>query len=214
MNNPVIDIEGVEKWYNEKNEFHRLDGPAIELPNIYSNWYQNGKLHRVDGPAVEWFGSYKAWYQNGKKHRIDGPAVEWSTGNKEWYVNDKLHRLDGPAFEYLGFKSWYINGEQYTEKMFNKLVDFPELEIPYIVNNKNIYLIKFKDNIGIRFCNFAEVYIDGNFIKLSEYVSNLLLQFIKYLEHCNHVAPLLDWIQENSSYFPYEFIENLFKFND
>lgn len=53
--------------------------------------YYNHKndLHRLDGPAVEWAGGSKIWYVNGKYHRLDGPAIEHADGGKYWYVNGK-----------------------------------------------------------------------------------------------------------------------------
>ena len=41
-------------WYNDRGQFHRVDGPAIEYANGTKSWYLNGKLHREDGPAIEW----------------------------------------------------------------------------------------------------------------------------------------------------------------
>ena len=97
----TVDQDKTIRWYNEMNQFHRLDGPAI--------------IEHADG--------YKAWYVDGKLHRLDGPAREWADGDKKWYINGKLHRLDGPAAEYSdGSKSWYVEGEYMTEKEFNKYI--------------------------------------------------------------------------------------------
>jgi hypothetical protein len=43
-------------------------------------------------------------------------------GDKVWKLpNGNLHREDGPAIEFLsGFKIWWINGKQYTEKEYKK----------------------------------------------------------------------------------------------
>jgi hypothetical protein len=88
------------RWYNDKDEYHRLDGPAIE--------YANG---------------YKEWCVEGKLHRLDGPAVECPDGTKAWWVKGKLHRLDGPAIEYAdGSKVWYVDGKKMTEKEFNEYI--------------------------------------------------------------------------------------------
>ena len=54
--------------FDEKNYFHREDGPAIEFSNGQKEWYVHGKVHRVDGPAVEYAGGDKAWYLNGKEY--------------------------------------------------------------------------------------------------------------------------------------------------
>jgi hypothetical protein len=54
-------------------------------------WYNDkDQLHRLDGPAVEYAGGYKAWHVEGKLHRLDGPAVEYADGSKEWWVKGKL----------------------------------------------------------------------------------------------------------------------------
>jgi len=94
----TVDEHKTIRWYNDKDEYHRLDGPAIE-----------------------WANGTKEWYVDGKLHRLDGPAIEWSDGSKEWWVDGKQHRLDGPAIEYAdGFKAWYVDGKQMSEKEFNE----------------------------------------------------------------------------------------------
>ena len=89
MNNPVIDTNGNKYWYNDKKQYHRLDGPAIKYANGNKYWYQNDKRHRLDGPAIELANGTKKWYQNGKYHRLDGPAVEYADGTKYWFVNSE-----------------------------------------------------------------------------------------------------------------------------
>ena len=54
------------RWYNDKDEYHRLDGPAVEGANGYKSWYVDGKLHRLDGPAIEWSDGSKSWYVDGE----------------------------------------------------------------------------------------------------------------------------------------------------
>lgn len=96
----TVDNDKNRYWYNDKDQYHRLDGPAIE--------YANG---------------YKAWYVEDKIHRLDGPAIEDADGTKAWYVEDKLHRLDGPAVEYAdGTKSWYVKGKLMSEEEFNAYI--------------------------------------------------------------------------------------------
>jgi hypothetical protein len=96
--NPRINPDGTKRWFNEKNE-----------------------LDRLDGPAVEWVDGSKVWCANGKRHRLDGPAVETSRGGKAWYFNGELHRLDGPAIVRLnGDQEWHIDGKQMTLKEFNQ----------------------------------------------------------------------------------------------
>ena len=96
----TVDVYKTTRWYNDKEQLHRLDGPAIEC---------------ADG--------HKVWYVEGKRHRLDGPAVEYADGHKVWYVEDKLHRLDGPAVECKdGRKEWYVEGELMSEKKFNAYI--------------------------------------------------------------------------------------------
>jgi hypothetical protein len=119
----TVDKNKIIRWYNDKDEYHHLDGPAFERADGHKEWCVNGKLHRLDGPAVERADGYKAWWVNGKRHRLDGPAVEWANGHKEWWVNGKLHRLDGPAVECAdGSKSWWVDDKQMTEKEFNEYI--------------------------------------------------------------------------------------------
>jgi hypothetical protein len=65
--NPVIDIDGTKRWYNDNNELHREDGPAAELKSGTKYWCINGKFHRTDGPAFEKSNGEKGWYLNGTK---------------------------------------------------------------------------------------------------------------------------------------------------
>jgi len=78
-----IDEEGNICYYNEKGEFHRLDGPAIELAT-----------------------GTKAWYVNGKQHRLDGPAVEYVSGCKEWVVDGDFLADSRDGFTDEDFEQW------------------------------------------------------------------------------------------------------------
>lgn len=116
----TVDSYKTIRWYNEKNQLHRLDGPAIEWANGSKAWFVEGKCHRLDGPAVEHADGSKSWCVEGKLHRLDGPAIEYATGTKDWYVEGKRHRLDGPAREWAsGYKDWYVEDKRMTEKEFN-----------------------------------------------------------------------------------------------
>jgi len=116
----TLDFEGTKRWYNEKNEFHRLDGPAVDYPTGRNEWWVNGKLHRLDGPAIECSNGDKWWYQNGKLHRLDGPVVEWPDGTKEWWVEGcryteeefkaKIEAMNRPC---IG-KKIVVEGVEYT----------------------------------------------------------------------------------------------------
>jgi|LakMenEpi03Aug12_release.lakeMendotaPanAssembly.Ray.scaffolds.fasta_scaffold217119_2 hypothetical protein len=119
----TVDCNKNIHWYNDKDEYHRLDGPAFERADGYKEWYVDGKRHRLDGPAIEKADGDKSWWVDGKRHRLDGPAFEWANGNKSWYVNGERHRLDGPAIEYAnGNKSWYVEGKNMTEEEFNEYI--------------------------------------------------------------------------------------------
>lgn len=85
----IVDKDKNIRWYNDKDQFHRLDGPAIEYADGGKEWYVEGKPHRLDGPAVEYADGSKEWLVEGKLHRLDGPAIEWAGGRKAWYVVDK-----------------------------------------------------------------------------------------------------------------------------
>jgi hypothetical protein len=100
----------------------------VRVYNDRTEWLQNGKRHRTVGPAIEWTNGDKYWLQNGQYHRTDGPAVEWADGSKFWLQNGQYHRTDGPAIEWAdgyagyakGFKEYWLEGKQYTEKKFLK----------------------------------------------------------------------------------------------
>jgi hypothetical protein len=85
----TVDENKTIRWYNDKNQLHRLDGPAYERADGAKEWYVDGKLHRLDGPAIERADGYKSWWVDRKRHRLDGPAIEYASGYKEWYVVDK-----------------------------------------------------------------------------------------------------------------------------
>ena len=85
------------KWYNSKNELHRLDGPAIEWVDGSKEWWYNGNLHRLEGPAAEYKNGQKEWYIGGIKYTeeeflaktqkhtivIDGKEIELSQESYE-----------------------------------------------------------------------------------------------------------------------------------
>ena len=83
-------------------------------------WYNDKvQLHRLDGPAVEWADGSKEWWVEDKRHCLDGPAFEDAHGCKAWWVDGKRHRLDGPAFERAsGYKEWWVEGKYMTEEKF------------------------------------------------------------------------------------------------
>jgi hypothetical protein len=120
---PAIErSNGAKEWFFEGKR-HRKDMPAVEFIDGSKKWYFHGNLHRTDGPAVERCDGYKEWRFNGKLHRKDGPAVEHSNGAKEWFINGKLHREDGPASNHTICYGWWLNGIQYTEQKYWKVMN-------------------------------------------------------------------------------------------
>jgi hypothetical protein len=119
----TVDKNKIIRWYNDKEELHRLDGPAVEWADGDKSWYVDGKLHRLDGPAFERADGSKSWWVDDKLHHLDGPAIEYTDGHKSWYVDGKRHRLDGPAIEGAdGCKSWWVDDKKMTEKEFNEYI--------------------------------------------------------------------------------------------
>jgi hypothetical protein len=107
----VVDDDGSKRWYNGKDQLHRINGPARELVNGTKEWYLNGKLHRDNGPSVEGAAGHKEWRLHGQLHRVNGPAVEYTDGTKVWWLHNQRHREDGPAIEWAdGTKEWWLNG--------------------------------------------------------------------------------------------------------
>ncbi len=71
--------DGVKRWFNEKGELHREDGPAIVWPDGTKMWFKNGQRHREDGPAVEYPSGNCGWYLNGEKVEASGKALKKAT---------------------------------------------------------------------------------------------------------------------------------------
>jgi len=94
-----VDEYGNKRYFNDKGNHHRLDGPAIEDLNGIKFWYINENCHR----------------------NID-PSDEYSDGTKQWFFKGQSHRIGG-SFSSTQ-KYWYIHGKEYTkEKYFNKVWD-------------------------------------------------------------------------------------------
>ena len=82
--------DGSKRYYNEKGEYHRENGPAVEYADGSKLWYINDKLHREDGPAEELYNDEMGWFINDQRHREDGPAVKWVNGGEQFYLYDKV----------------------------------------------------------------------------------------------------------------------------
>lgn len=39
----TVDDEGSTRWYNEKDQLHRENGPAVEWVDGHKEWWVNGK---------------------------------------------------------------------------------------------------------------------------------------------------------------------------
>jgi hypothetical protein len=60
MSNPTIDEDGHKRWFNDKGERHRLDGPAIEWVDGYKFWYNNGEyIYRLDSDGRAYKGDMR-----------------------------------------------------------------------------------------------------------------------------------------------------------
>ena len=86
-------VTGTRRYYNSKDQLHRVDGPAIVRVDGATAWYQNGLRHRIDGPAVIWPDGGSEWWVNGVRHRENGPACVWSDGGSEWWINGKKYTV-------------------------------------------------------------------------------------------------------------------------
>jgi hypothetical protein len=115
-------------------------------------YYLNDQLHRRDGPAsIDYLSNntivYYVWYLLGECHRDENDTMHidhvedtlqccknsnssiWSTrGYKAWYDHDRRSRLNGPscmrcAPRACGYsKSWCINGIEYKEEDYHRLI--------------------------------------------------------------------------------------------
>lgn len=82
-------------YLNEREEFHREDGPAI-IQSHAEFYYQHGKPHRDnDLPAYE--KKYKFWWRQGVRHRVCGPTVSLLPS---WFAaeSDKRWQLWGAKY--------------------------------------------------------------------------------------------------------------------
>jgi hypothetical protein len=73
-------------------------------------------------PVINKYGD-KLWLTDSVQlHRIDGPAIEFENGDKSYLVNGQLHRTDGPALEWGDKLEWWIDGIQYLEEDFSRIL--------------------------------------------------------------------------------------------
>lgn len=80
----TVDNLGNIRWYNEKDQYHREDGPAIESKDGGKCWMINGKFHREDGPAIEYCYGGKSYYLNGKRYFSEAEWKEELDSEEKW----------------------------------------------------------------------------------------------------------------------------------
>jgi hypothetical protein len=92
--------------------------------------YQNGNLeyfidgkrsrNELDGPAVICTNGIQIWMKDDMIHRLNGPAITINNEVFIWYQRNKLHRTSGPAYVSENKVEYWINGEQVSEKQYDK----------------------------------------------------------------------------------------------
>ena len=141
------DLDGAVRYYDEKGQLHRLDGPALVATHDgHKEWRVNGKLHREDGPAIVHPGSYKAWYKYDKLHRLDGPAIEYVDGTKQWYVNGKFVGDSVDGFTDEDFNQW--KKEHGFMKVASLKFSVKEKPLFYDINIDNAGDVSYYDEYG------------------------------------------------------------------
>jgi hypothetical protein len=54
---------------------------------------------------------------------VEHLCIEYKCGSKTWWIGDMRHRENGPAVMFSdGIRMWYLNGKQFTEFEFNKIL--------------------------------------------------------------------------------------------
>ena len=100
--------DGTIIWYNSSGRRHRINAPAIQYTSGTEKWFVNGILHRLNGYAttvnINKVDSIKSMVLNGDSHCINGcPAIQHTSGTK----------------------AWYINGTNYSEADYNRILKIP-----------------------------------------------------------------------------------------
>ena len=63
-----IDEDDTIRYYNDKDEWHRTNGPAAIYNNGTEIWYHRNIRHRLDGPAMVFPNVGEVWFINGKEY--------------------------------------------------------------------------------------------------------------------------------------------------
>ena len=103
-----------------------------EEATLYQNWYYKDLVrHRVGGPAYiskeRGVNCHESHFVGGVKHNLNAPAysrVSVSGGKicDSYMVAGLYHRVDGPAYAEGDYYEWWINGVEYTEEDFNRIM--------------------------------------------------------------------------------------------
>ena len=86
---------------------------------FYKNRDSVVAYHRVNGPAYSL--GYSLHYIGGMLHNLNGP-VYLTTYSSEYAICDKDHCITGPDRICIDSCSWHINGVEYTEEEFNRIM--------------------------------------------------------------------------------------------
>ena len=90
--------DGTIRWYNEKEQLHRENGPAHEGVDGHKEWWVNGKRHREDGPAYEGDDGIKEWYIDGKI-LTEKEFKARTKKNKPCSPENKVVEIDGEKYK-------------------------------------------------------------------------------------------------------------------
>ena len=58
----------MKKYFNNKGQYHRTDGPAVILSDGTKYWYKDGKRHKINGPVFIGPNGTKLWWIEGENY--------------------------------------------------------------------------------------------------------------------------------------------------
>ena len=100
---------------------------------LYQKWYYGvNKYHRVGGPAYIEVGKDSGleneYIVGGVEHNLNGPS-DYSKCYFYRELAGKLHCITGPAVTRNWTDEWYINGIEYTEDAFNRIMKVEDAKV-------------------------------------------------------------------------------------